>query len=448
MKRTWVSSIFCHYSVPYILSRNFQDFLPHSIDAAEPIPSCPYKSITTQRFMMRPISKKHAEIFLALEEIMHQVVVISLLLAVLEKRRQGNCRNKEPRRYCIIDRIPDQVYLTRLVSMSDEDCKDNLRMNRAAFTRLCFLLENLGGLRNSRYVTVEEMIALFLRVLSHPEKNRIVKFNFIRSSQTISKYFHMVLKAVLKLHSLFFVDPTPIPDDCSDPRWQWFKGCLGALDGTYIDIKVPELDKARYRNRKGLVSVNVLGVCDKDMNFIYVLPGWEGSAADSRVLRDAVSRTHGLKVPKGNYYLCDNGYPNGEGFLTPYKGVRYHLDGWNGSLRRPQTFQEYFNMKHTRARNVIERAFGLLKIRWGILRSPSYYPIKVHNRIIVACCLLHNFIRREMIVDPMEHLLNENYVNEHDNIDDGIIDTVEASPEWTTWRDNLAQDMFNEWRHG
>ncbi|KAL6587926.1 hypothetical protein OROMI_000904 [Orobanche minor] len=191
--------------------------------------------------MMRPISKKHAEIFLALEEIMHQVVVISLLLAVLEKRRQGNCRNKEPRRYYIIDRIPDQVkYLTRLVSMSDEDCKDNLRMNRAAFTRLCFLLENLGGLRNSRYVTVEEMIAL----------------------------------------------------------WQWFKGCLGALDGTYIDIKVPELDKARYRNRKGLVSVNVLGVCDKDMNFIYVLPGWDGSAADSRVLRDAVSRTHGLKVSK------------------------------------------------------------------------------------------------------------------------------------------------------
>ncbi|KAL6504693.1 hypothetical protein OROHE_023451 [Orobanche hederae] len=112
------------------------------------------------------------------------------------------------------------------------------------------------------------------------------------------------------------------------------------------------------------------------MNFIYVLLDWEGSAADSRVLRDAVSRTHGLKVPKGNYYLCDNGYPNGEGFLTPYKGVRYHLDDWNGSLRRPQTFQEYFNMKHTRARNVIERAFGLLKIRWGILISPSYYPIK------------------------------------------------------------------------
>ncbi|CAA0835695.1 Unknown protein, partial [Striga hermonthica] len=51
---------------------------------------------------------------------------------------------------------------------------------------------------------------------------------------------------------------------------------------------------ARYRTRKGNISVNVLGVCDKNMNFVYILYGWEGSTADSRVLRDAVTRTHGL----------------------------------------------------------------------------------------------------------------------------------------------------------
>ncbi|XP_062079541.1 uncharacterized protein LOC133783998 [Humulus lupulus] len=34
------------------------------------------------------------------------------------------------------------------------------------------------------------------------------------------------------------------------------------------------------------------------MQFIYVLLGWEGSVADSRVLRDAISRTNGLKVPQ------------------------------------------------------------------------------------------------------------------------------------------------------
>jgi len=42
---------------------------------------------------------------------------------------------------------------------------------------------------------------------------------------------------------------------------------------------------------------NVLGVCAPNMQFIYVLPGWEGSAHDGRVLRDAISSSDGLRVP-------------------------------------------------------------------------------------------------------------------------------------------------------
>ncbi|KAL8524078.1 hypothetical protein ACS0TY_013879 [Phlomoides rotata] len=87
-----------------------------------------------------------------------------------------------------------------------------------------------------------------------------------------------------------------------DLNFYYRLGCLGALDGTYIEAKVPEVDKPRNRNRKGQVFVNVLGVCDTNMKFVYVLPGWEGSAADSRVLRDAISRTNGLKIPKGNNF--------------------------------------------------------------------------------------------------------------------------------------------------
>ena len=62
----------------------------------------------------------------------------------------------------------------------------------------------------------------------------------------------------------------------------------------------------RYRTRKGEIATNVLGVCNRHMNFIYVLPGWEGSAADGRVLRDAVTRRSGLKVPTGKLYGHDN----------------------------------------------------------------------------------------------------------------------------------------------
>ncbi|KAL7180968.1 hypothetical protein ACSBR1_039928 [Camellia fascicularis] len=59
-------------------------------------------------------------------------------------------------------------------------------------------------------------------------------------------------------------------------------------------------------------------------------------------------------------------------------------------------------MKHASAKNIIEMCFGMLKMRWAILRSASYYPIRTQNRIIIACCLLHNFIPRDMAVDPIE----------------------------------------------
>ena len=62
-------------------------------------------------------------------------------------------------------------------------------------------------------------------------------------------------------------------------------------------MHVPEVDKPRFRSRKGEIATNVLGVCSRDMIFTFVLPGWEGSASDSRVLRDALSRPTGLKVP-------------------------------------------------------------------------------------------------------------------------------------------------------
>ncbi|KAL8556682.1 hypothetical protein ACS0TY_004217 [Phlomoides rotata] len=64
-------------------------------------------------------------------------------------------------------------------------------------------------------------------------------------------------------------------------------------------------------------------------------------------------------------------------------------------------------MKHSRARNVIECTFGLLKMRWGILRSPSWYPIQTHNQIIMACFLIHNYIRKEMAIDPIEQHLDD-----------------------------------------
>ncbi|KAK0598762.1 hypothetical protein LWI29_037758 [Acer saccharum] len=118
-------------------------------------------------------------------------------------------------------------------------------MDRNTFAMLCELLKTRGGLLDDGNVTIEEQVATFIHILAHHVKNRSIQVRFYRSGETISRYVHRVLLALLHLEDVLFVKPTPVPDDCTDSRWRWFKGCLRALDGTYIEMNVPESDKPR-----------------------------------------------------------------------------------------------------------------------------------------------------------------------------------------------------------
>ncbi|KAA0045949.1 retrotransposon protein [Cucumis melo var. makuwa] len=101
-------------------------------------------------------------------------------------------------------------------------------------------------------------------------------------------------------------------------------------------------------------------------------------------------------------------------------------------------------MKHSSTRNVIECTFGVLKGRWAILHGKSHYPLQVQCCIILACCLLHNLINREII-----------NCDDIDDVDEGDsayattttakdIQYIETTNEWSRWRDKLAEAMFTE----
>ncbi|KAF7820679.1 protein ALP1-like [Senna tora] len=233
-------------------------------------------------------------------------------------------RRISPRSYTL-DFEAKRAHLRSMVYASDVTCYNQIRMNRATFDRLCGMLDDIGGLRPTRNMLVDEQVAIFLHILSHHVKNRVIQFRFGRSGETVSRYFHIILKAMIPLMPHLFIKSEPVADDSTDERWKWFKGCLGAIDGTHIRIRVPSEDQPRYRNRKGEITTNVLGVCTRDELFVYVMAGWEGSAADSRVLQSAILKPNGLKVPEGQYYLVDAGFTNSPGFLAPYRGQRYHL---------------------------------------------------------------------------------------------------------------------------
>ncbi|KAK2402996.1 hypothetical protein QL285_052472 [Trifolium repens] len=290
-------------------------------------------------------------------------------------------------------------------------CRDIIRMGPEAFMLLCHKLRGTGYVKDTVRSTVEEQVAKFLHINA---KNCTVSFFFHRSGETVSRHFHNVLRAIISLEDEFLVQPS---------------------DGTHIRVKVPRAEAPRFRGRKDYPTQNVLAACNFDMKFTYVLPGWEGTASDSRILKDALSREDSLKIPEGKYYLGDAGFMLKRGVLTPYRGVRYHLKEY--STRGPQNFKELFNHRRASLRNVIERCFGVLKKRFPIL------SFEVMTDIVLACCILHNFL---MGVDADEALIAE---VDHELLQQEIDRSQAQQPRddeyrlGTILRDNVAIGMWN-----
>eukprot|EP00123_Amoebidium_parasiticum_P018595 comp24250_c1_seq3/m.44904 comp24250_c1_seq3/g.44904 ORF comp24250_c1_seq3/g.44904 comp24250_c1_seq3/m.44904 type:complete len:295 (-) comp24250_c1_seq3:68-952(-) len=162
---------------------------------------------------------------------------------------------------------------------------------------------------------------------------RNVAERFQHSTETVSRRFREGIDATLAaLGEEYMIQPDEsymVPSWVREnPEfWPYFRIVLGAVDGTLVPCKVKPEAADRYRCRKGFTAQNVLGACDWEAYSTYCLPGGEGCGADSTVLNCALEQPppQNLRVPTGKVYLGDQGYPNTNEILAPYRGVRYHL---------------------------------------------------------------------------------------------------------------------------
>ncbi|XP_020965846.1 protein ALP1-like [Arachis ipaensis] len=332
------------------------------------------------------------------------------------------------------DNLERELRRTQLMTqlLESEKCRDVIRMGPEAFRQLCQKLRGTGRVKDSTRSTVEEQVAKFLHIIGHNVKTRTMSFFFHRSGETISRHFHNVLHAILSLEGDFFRQPSGEED------------CIGAIDGTHSRVKVPRVDAPCLRGRKDHPTQNVLAACGFDMKFTYVLSDWEGTASDSRILKDALNREYLLRIPEEKFYLGDAGFMLKPGILTPYRGVRYHLKEY--SLREPQNPKELFNHRHSSLRNVIERCFGVLKKRFPIIAvdTEPYYSFETMRDIFLACCILHNFLMGidvdQSIIDEVDReLLQERNIDRSQPIQQCDEEYRHAA----LLRDNIVVEMWN-----
>lgn len=299
----------------------------------------------------------------------------------------------------------------------EQELYDVFRLNRRTFDLLLRqLMEH--GLEAERTLTAAEKLLHFLYIVGQGSGYRAVRALFRRPLGTISDSFHTVITALLSIYPDVVREPeyNTVPERIAkNPKfYPYFKDCVGALDGSHIKAHVVGETKP-YRNRKGDLSQNVLAVVDFNMLFTYVLAGWEGSAADITVLGYARDMEgFGASLPKDKYYVADAGYVSSDMTMLPFSGgVRYHLKEWMQPMvaatrtgvaqadLRPTDEKELFNLRHSSLRNVVERVFGVLKMRFHILEKRPKYSIQTQIQLVYALVALHNFIGRANADDDL-----------------------------------------------
>jgi hypothetical protein len=114
-----------------------------------------------------------------------------------------------------------------------------LRMSRAPFFSLRNLFRQRGLVVDSINSSVEEQVAMFLHLVGHNQRLRVVHQGFRRSIETVSRHFHQVLYAIGELRDELIKPPTGLTHVkiLGSHKWNpFFKVTIGYLGSILLGL--------------------------------------------------------------------------------------------------------------------------------------------------------------------------------------------------------------------
>lgn len=168
----------------------------------------------------------------------------------------------------------------------------------------------------------------------------------------------------------------------------WFYGMVGAIDGVHFAMKNPgtqvQNPQAYYVFRKDDYALLCIAICDANMKFIFADFRQSPTTHDSLAFRQTElgAQIGNGAMPWPFFLNGDSAFIAGANMVTP-TGVDADFDFLQSSKRV-----------------IIERAFGLLVKRWGILWRPIEVLFARRIPLITACMKLHNFCVDHRVPEP------------------------------------------------
>lgn len=136
-----------------------------------------------------------------------------------------------------------------------------------------------------------------------------------------------------------------------------------------------------------------------------------------------------------------------KGFIAPYHGIRHQLHEFRGANQLPRNAMELFNHRHSSLRNAIMRSFHVLMTRFPILKLAPQYAFHIQRDIVIAACVIHNYILQEEENDWLFSSVEEMSVNEMSDLDEHLdIPLVSSIQEQVAFsmRDSMASVMWDD----
>ncbi|XP_063590541.1 putative nuclease HARBI1 [Penaeus indicus] len=197
----------------------------------------------------------------------------------------------------------------------------------------------------------------------------------------------------------------PVPDE---HQWEeiartffekWnIPNCIGSIDGKHCRLKCPAKAGSLFYNYKGYHSIVLLAIVDANCCFTLIDVGQYGRNSDSSVFTES---------NMGRSFLCGSlGIPPSREIPNTVTKTPFFLVGDEAFPLKPNIMRPYprkeldypkkvYNYRISRARITVERAFGILAKKFGILQTSMETSVEVSEAVVKSICVLHNFIQHE-----------------------------------------------------